>query len=340
MLFPVGHNFRAVYVTPPMRFNWKLPLQLYLATWLTTTFCRIEFGNDTLYTLLVSLCLGVAGTESAPQYWLIFGQKFWNAFLFSTALMFILTCHELGHYIQSRRYGLRSSLPFFLPMPFGPLGTFGAIIAMDDAVPHSRALFDIGITGPLAGLIPTLLFLYYGIQWSQLGPHQPNAFEFGDPLLFQWMVSWMFGPIPPDMILHKHPIAFAAWAGLLRTSLNLVPFGQLDGGHVAYALLGRRSIPFVYCIFVATIIAVIWFQLWHWSLFLILLAVLGITHPPTANDAVPLKPFRHCLGWITLLFVLIGFVPTPLNPEEYDPDQTPVWYCNETIEHPWLFRST
>jgi membrane-associated protease RseP (regulator of RpoE activity) len=314
-------------MTPITRLNWKLPLLLYLATWLTTTFCRIEFGNDTLYSLLLALCLTIAGTETAPQYWIDFAEHLWNALLFSSALMFILTCHELGHYFQSLRYRVRSSLPDFLPLPIGPFGTFGAVIAMDGEVPNSRALFDIGITGPLAGLIPTLVFLYFGIQWSQIGPRQPGGFEFGDPLLVQGIVYWIFGRLPPDMVLYAHPVAFAAWAGLLLTSLNLMPFSQLDGGHVFYAMLGRRSIPVVHCIFAAMIVAIAWFQLWHWSVLLLLIALIGISHPPTANDRVPLNLFRHILGWATLLFVLIGFVPTPLSPEGYDPAQQPVWYC-------------
>ena len=319
-------------MTPPFRLNWKIPLLLYLATWLTTIFCRFGFGDVKLYDLLLSLCLSVAGAESAPQHWHVFGQHLWNALLFATALMFILTCHELGHYLQSLRYRLRSSLPYFLPMPFGPLGTFGAVIAMDDEVPHSRALFDIGISGPLAGLVPTFVFLYYGIQWSHVGPHQPGAIEFGDPLLFQWLTFQIFGHIPPDMMLHKHPVALAAWAGLLLTSLNLMPFSQLDGGHVFYALLGRRSIPVVHCIFAAVIIAIAWFQLWNWSLLLILIALLGISHPPTADDRVPLKLFRHCLGWTTLLFIFVGFVPTPISPDEHEPLNKPIWYCLENTD--------
>lgn len=318
------------------RINWKLPLLLYLATWLTTTFCRFEFDFDhnVLHRFLVSLCLSISGADSAARYWQDFGQRFWEAFQFSAALMFILTCHELGHYIQSRRYRLRSSLPFFIPMPLGILGTLGAVIAMDDEVPHTRALFDIGITGPLAGLIPTLLFLYLGIQWSYIGPHQPGVMEFGDPLLFQWIVFGIFGRLPPDMMLHAHPVAFAAWAGLLLTSLNLIPFSQLDGGHVFYAMLGRKSVPVVYCIFVAVIIAITWFQLWHWSLILILIALMGLAHPPTNNDAVPLKLWRHCLGWATLLFIFIGFTPTPLALDEQLPTKKPVWYCYETIGIP------
>ena len=315
-----------------MRLNWKLPLLLYLATWLTTTFCRrIEYDNNTLYSLLLSLCLSISGADSAPQYWLEFRQYLWDAFQFSAALMFILTCHELGHYIQSRRYRLRSSLPFFLPMPFGPFGTLGAVIAMDDEVPHTKALFDIGITGPLSGLVPTLIFLYYGIQWSYIGPRQPGGIEFGDPLLFQWTTYGLFGYIPPDMMLYHHPFAAAAWAGLLLTSLNLMPFGQLDGGHVFYALLRRRSIPVIRCFFVAALIVVTWFQLWHWSPFLILIVLIGVAHPPTANDAIPLGWFRHCIGWATLMFVLVGFSPIPLSIDEHEPLEKPVWYCLESI---------
>jgi membrane-associated protease RseP (regulator of RpoE activity) len=217
-------------------------------------------------------------------------------------------------------------------MPIGPFGTFGAVIAMDDEVPNTRALFDIGISGPLAGLIPTLIFLYYGIQWSYIGARQPYALEYGDPLLFQWTVFWIFGNIPPDMMLHWHPFAFAAWVGLLLTALNLLPFGQLDGGHVFYALLGRKSIPIVYCIFVAAIIAIFWFQLWIWTVVLILLILIGIEHPPTANDAMRLTIFRRILGWATLLFVFIGLTPMPINPDHYEPNGTPVWYCMEKYE--------
>jgi membrane-associated protease RseP (regulator of RpoE activity) len=217
-------------------------------------------------------------------------------------------------------------------MPFGPLGTLGAVIAMNDEVPNKRALFDIGITGPLAGLVPTLVFLYYGVQWSFIGPRQPGAMEFGDPLLFQWTIYAMFGHVPPDMTVYYHPIAMAAWAGLLLTSFNLIPFSQLDGGHVLYALLGHKARPVIHSLFVAVIIAIAWFQLWHWSLVLVLIALIGVSHPPTADDSVPLTRFRYCLGWATLMFVFIGFVPTPLSLDEDTPREKPVWYCYETTD--------
>ena len=320
-----------------MRLHWKLPLLLFLATCLTTTFLRrIEYDNDVLYQFLLFLCLSISSAESVSQYWIDFTDQLWKCLQFSAALMLILTCHELGHYIQSRRYRLRSSLPFFLPMPFGPFGTLGAVIAMDDEVPNSKALFDIGITGPLAGLIPTLIFLYYGIQWSYIGPRQVGEIELGNPLLFQWIIHWTFGILPPDMMLYLHPFAAAAWSGLLLTSLNLMPFSQLDGGHVFYALLGRKSFPIIYCFFVIILVAVIWYQLWHWSLILLLIALIGVTHPPTANDTVPLGWFRRCLGWATLLFVLIGFSPTPLNFDEHVPLKKPIWYCLESTDLPHI----
>ena len=319
-----------------MRFNWKLPLLLFLATCLTTTFCRFGFDNNALYNVLYNallfLCLGITGAESVSQYWIDFTGYLWQAVQFSAALILILTCHELGHYIQSRRYRVRSSLPFFIPVPFGPFGTLWAVIAMDDEIPHSKALFDIGIAGPLAGLVPTLIFLYYGIQWSYLGPRLPGEIGFGDPLLMLWTIYWFFGQIPPDMMLHHHPLLTAAWAGLFLTSLNLMPFSQLDGGHIIYALLGRKSLPIIYCVFVAAIIAVTWFQLWHFSLFLILIVLIGLAHPPTANDGVPLGWFRHCLGWATLLFVFIGFAPTPLTLDENIPLEKTGWYCFEIME--------
>jgi membrane-associated protease RseP (regulator of RpoE activity) len=138
------------------------------------------------------------------------------------------------------------------------------------------------------------------------------------------------------MTLYCHPVAFAAWAGLFLTSLNLIPFSQLDGGHIFYALLGRKSIPVVHCMFVAVIITVVynWSHLWNWSVLLVLIALMGVSHPPTANDTVPLKPFRHCLGWLTLLFVFVGFVPTPLSLDEREPLNKPIWYCLEKTDCP------
>ncbi|MDR3198637.1 MAG: site-2 protease family protein [Planctomycetaceae bacterium] len=311
------------------RIYWQLPLLLYLVTWLTTTGLRFDLDNDIIYRFCLFLILNLSGSELTAEAWQIFGQKFYQGVLFSVPLMLILTCHELGHFIQMQRYGVRCSLPYFIPMPVGPFGTLGAVIAMDGRIPNRRALFDIGISGPLAGLIPTMFCLYYGIKWSYFVPVSVGGdITFGNPLLFQSMVYWIFGATPPDVVLYLHPVGLAGWVGLFLTSLNLMPFGQLDGGHVFYALLGRRATGISWVVFGAVIILVIGFRLWHWSLILILLAWIGITHPPTADEKIKLTLLRRILGWGILGFIVLGFTPTPININDPPPNTNqPAIYC-------------
>lgn len=308
--------------------NWKLPLLLYVLTWLATSGFRLD-NFSFFYQLFLSILLFPLNSELAREAWGGFFEILLQGLEFSVPLMFILTCHELGHYIQTRRYGVYSSLPYFIPMPFGPFGTLGAVIAMDGRIPNSRALFDIGISGPLAGLVPTLFCLYFGVQWSYLVPtSSAGEMVFGFPLLFQYLTYWFYGPIPPDVSLAIHPVAKAGWVGLFLTSLNLMPFSQLDGGHVFYALVGRRAGFFSWVVFYAIILLVVLFQLWHWVLILFILAAIGVSHPPTANDSVPLTPVRRVLGWATLAFVFIGLTPTPISLNEPEnPDEVPGIYC-------------
>jgi membrane-associated protease RseP (regulator of RpoE activity) len=315
------------------RIYWKLPLLLYAATWLTTTGFRFDLDNGGFIDqFFLSLMINPFDGKLSDELWRDFCQKFYQGLLFSMSLMLILTCHELGHFIQMRRYGVRSSLPYFIPMPIGPFGTLGAVIAMDGRIPNARALFDIGISGPLAGLIPTLFCLYYGIKWSYFIPASLSGeLTFGNPLLFQSMTYWIFGAVPVDVILRLHPVGLAGWVGLFLTSLNLMPFGQLDGGHVFYALLGRRAVNVSWGVFYTVIILVIWFRLWHWSLILILLAWIGITHPPTANETIRLTPFRRILGWGILAFIVLGFTPTPIIINDPPPNTDPPRiYCLHT----------
>lgn len=311
----------------PHRFsiNWKLPLLLYVVTWLTTSGFR--FDSVVPYRFFLALLLIPLNLEQSGEAWNALGATLYQGLAYSVPLMTILTCHELGHFLQTRSYRIRSSLPYFIPMPFGPFGTLGAVIAMDDRIPNTRALFDIGISGPLAGLIPTLIFLYFGIKWSSFGPASiGDGMVFGEPLLFQYVSHRIYGPMPPDVSMYVHPVGMAAWVGLFLTSLNLLPFSQLDGGHIFYALVGPRAARYSLVVFYSVILLVIFFQLWHWVLILILLSYIGVSHPPTANDAMPLTPFRRILGWLTLSFVLIGFTPTPIKINEPAP-KTPGIYC-------------
>jgi membrane-associated protease RseP (regulator of RpoE activity) len=226
----------------------------------------------------------------------------------------------MGHFVQAWRYGVHASFPFFIPMPFSPFGTFGAVIGMSSRITNRRALFDIGITGPLAGLVPTILCCVLGIRWSHAVPaalfeHQLGGWKLGEPLLFQWMTGWLHAPIPAGFDLLLHPMALAGWVGLFVTALNLVPIGQLDGGHVLYALLRRKAHAVATVLLVAAVVIVIWHigDMFGWLLLLFLLVMMGPRHPPTADDYVPLGACRIILGWLTLAFLLIGFTPVPIR---------------------------
>ena len=232
---------------------------------------------------------------------------------FSLALMSTLLAHELGHYLQARRYGVPASLPLFIPMPVSPIGTMGAVILMAPGMGNRRTLFDIAITGPLAGLVPALLFCVLGLQWSEVVVVTDNqmGLMLGEPLLFKLLVYLTFGSLAEGQDVLLHPVAFAGWVGIFITALNLFPIGQLDGGHVLYALLRRRAHTLAKGLLLAAAVAVVLWGYWGWTLMLILLVWMGPVHPPTADDAVSLGTRRSLLGWASLLFVPLGFTPVP-----------------------------
>lgn len=276
-------------------FRWKKPLLFYVLTWFSTTFIGQMYS----------------------------GGGFLNGLWFSVPLMTILTCHEFGHYFQSRRYGVYSTLPFFIPVPFPPFGTFGAFIQMDARIPNRRALFDIGITGPLAGLVPTLVFMFVGIALSSVESISAasGGLTFGEPILFRAVSMLFFDRSVPGTDLIIHPIAMAAWTGLFITSLNLIPIGQLDGGHVFYALLHRRAPAATRLIFALIVAAVVLFEQWQWIVMVLLVMLIGVVHPPTANDSVKIGRFRTVLGIVTLAFIFIGLTPNPI--QESEPIESP-----------------
>lgn len=231
---------------------------------------------------------------------------------FALALMTTLLAHEFGHFLQAVRYGVPASLPLFIPMPYSPIGTMGAVIVMQPGKGDRRAIFDIAITGPLAGLVFALVFSIIGLQLSEVVPRNAaGGGELGEPLLFKALGYLIFGPLDPSQDVLLHPIAFAGWVGIFITALNLIPIGQLDGGHILYALLRKKAHIVAQLLLLGAIAAVFIGKYWGWSLMLVLLMLIGPIHPPTANDNVPLGTTRTVLGWISLLFVIIGFTPTP-----------------------------
>ena len=230
---------------------------------------------------------------------------------FALPLMTTLLAHELGHFVQAVRYGVPASLPLFIPMPGSLIGTMGAVIVMQPGKGDRRAIFDIAITGPLAGLVFALIFSIIGLQLSELVPVNLAGLRFGEPLLFKGLAYLTFGPIAKGLEVGAHPVAFAGWVGIFITALNMIPIGQLDGGHILYTLLLRKAHVVAQLLLMGAIVAVFVGKYWTWSLMIILLMLMGPLHPPTANDDVPLGTTRTVLGWVSLLFVLIGFTPTP-----------------------------
>lgn len=235
---------------------------------------------------------------------------------FSLTLMFILLSHELGHYIASRYYGVDASLPYFIPAPPYPfiIGTFGAFIRMRSPIVHKKALFDIAVAGPIAGFILSCLALLIGIPLSDVTVKPPGAqdLSFGSSPIFYFFVNQLIGSLPQGYYIDLHPIAFAGWLGLFITCLNLIPVGQLDGGHLAYALFGKKHRT----ISVMTIILLIftgflgWPGWWVWG---VLGAFIGLRHPPLADQEIRLNKTRIAIGWLAF-FIFIGtFIPVPFS---------------------------
>jgi len=230
---------------------------------------------------------------------------------FSLALLSILGVHELGHYFVSKKYGIRVTLPYFIPVPFG-LGTFGAFIKMRSPVVDRRALFDVGVAGPLAGLALAVPALILGLLLSEVVPEGKFGIALGSPLLFSLIMWLTLGPIPEGYDVVLHPVAFAGWIGFFVTALNLLPVGQLDGGHISYALLGRRQEKVALATFVALfVMGILYWQGWlTWS-FLVL--VLGLKHPPPLNDLTLLDEGRRRLGVMMVILFFALITPNPFS---------------------------
>lgn len=262
-----------VKVPRPPRRRWTLPILLFVATCVST--------------------------------YLVGGPRY------AVALMTILVCHEAGHFLQAMRHGVRASLPFFIPVPIPPIGTLGAVIGMSSNIPSRRALFDIGITGPLAGLVPTIVFCIVGLQSSFVAPNIPGSQQFGDPLLLKLLFWLKFGALPDGCAVYIPAVGMAGWVGLLITSLNLFPIGQLDGGHILYALLRGKAHRVAALLLVGAVAAVVLLGYYWWFLMLCLLLLMGPKHPPTRRDDDALGTWRIVLGWLTLAFLPLGFAANP-----------------------------
>lgn len=239
--------------------------------------------------------------------------------LYPLALLVILVGHELGHYLTCRRYGVPATLPFFLPgPPF--LGTFGAFIRIKAPVPFKRQIFDVGANGPLTGFLLTVPVLVLGLAFSKVAPlvPSPDAITFGEPLLFRLLSRLLAGPVPEGATLVLHPVGFAGWVGLLVTALNLIPIGQLDGGHVAYAVFGRRAwllsrVMAAFLVVMGVLFHLTWLVLAAVILFFEFRSRLRLRHPPVLDEDAPLGLKRTLLAAALVLIFVLSFIPDPVQ---------------------------
>lgn len=298
--------------------RWLVHGAWLFATFIATTF----FGGWHYVTFVAAFRPPPPGlTASDPAFW--FGGLW-----FSVSVLAILGAHEAGHYLACRRYGVDASLPFFLPAPLPLTGTFGAFIRIRDVIPHKRALFDIGAAGPFAGFVVAVPVLLLGLWLSRLVPmpEDPELFSLGRPLIFRAAQQMLWGALPDGQLLHLHPVARAAWFGLLATALNLFPLAQLDGGHVAYAVFGARArwitLASAAAILALTLVSGSWIA---WAiLVVVVLSVAGLSHPPTADDALPLGRRRTALALAAAVVFALCFTPAPVEPLERPPRPGPI----------------
>ena len=240
---------------------------------------------------------------------------------YSATILAILGAHEMGHYLACRWYRIDATLPYFLPLYLGfgglQIGTLGAVIRIREAFPTRKVLFDVGVAGPIAGFVVLVPALFLGMYMSNvtISPPPESLRLIGKPLLFR-AVRWLvFGPIPDGSIVNLHPMVWAAWFGMLATALNLLPFGQLDGGHITYATLGKISTK-ISLVTVGAAVVMTFFSL-SWLLMtvimLLMLLVVGPHHPPVINEYEPLDTGRRAVAVFALAMLILCVTPFPIE---------------------------
>ena len=278
-------------VTPNRERRW-LPGFLFAATFLTTTFAgAIQQDVNPLKQPLGMI-------QGLP---------------FSITLMGILIVHEMSHYLASRVHKVPSTLPFFIPAP-SIIGTFGAVIRMKGAIWDRRALLDIGASGPIGGFLIALPALTFGLTLSKIVPGGGGeaGLILGDSLLMVLLERLVLGDLPMDADIILHPIAFAGWIGMFVTSLNLLPVGQLDGGHIAKALYPDQFDVIARIVHFSLIIMGIFF--WEgWLIWALLLFFIGVRHPPVLLPHISLDDRRRKIGYYALAIFVLTFVPAPFK---------------------------
>jgi membrane-associated protease RseP (regulator of RpoE activity) len=240
-----------------------------------------------------------------------------HGLIYMAAVIAVLLSHEMGHFLLAWRHKIRASLPFFIPVPILPFGTLGAVIGLEGSRANRRQIFDLALAGPLAGLAIALPVIWLGIARLPAAPPPGSGLCFHNPLIFRLLI----GALRPDYttpgcfyLNQFSPLLMAGWVGVLVTGLNMLPISQLDGGHVAYALFGRRAHWLARGLVVAAIVLIVVLEKYVWVVMLVVVILLGTDHPPTADDHVPLGWSRRVLGWLALGIPIFCFPTLGVTP--------------------------
>jgi membrane-associated protease RseP (regulator of RpoE activity) len=239
--------------------------------------------------------------------------RIYEGFPFSLTLMTILLSHEFSHYFASMKHHTQATLPYFIPAP-SIIGTFGAFIKMKSPIVTRKALIDIGASGPIAGFVVSIIASAVGLSLSKhvAVTETSGALSLGDSILFSFISRLILGVTPDSHDILLHPVAFAGWIGFFVTSLNLIPIGQLDGGHIAYALFGERHRKISTALVAALFLLGMFF--WEgWMMWAALMFVLGLKHPPVIYWEIPLDRRRRLIGALAFIIFIVTFTPLPFK---------------------------
>ncbi len=291
-----------------------LPICLFIATCLSTFWVGVSLWNPNFFEPFYRAISNPTAQEgSLLEIRQMLLANWDTGLIYMLCVMLILLMHEMGHFIATIIYRVPASYPFFLPFPANPIGTLGAVIGMQGALADRKQIFDIGIAGPLAGLVAAVPIAYFGVSQLDLTTQPYGGFGFRLPLLLDWFAKATAVPgyETGDVVWMSqlNPLFVAGWVGMLITGLNMMPIGQLDGGHITYTLFGKKA----HGIAQATIVFAIAYMVYHNNFMLILMVILlllmGPNHPPTRDDKVTIGRFRYGLGLVSLTIPFLCFPP-------------------------------
>ena len=292
---PSDGYFKDYSLASTTQSNIRVNVILFVATLITTTLVGSIMSGANPFTSIAGLVKGLP---------------------FSLTLLTILGIHEFGHYFAARYWNINVTLPYFIPAPFIPIGTFGAVIKMKSSIPNRKALIDVGAMGPVAGFVIAIVASIIGLSMSEVGPQMvaedTGGLILGESLIFKLLSYVVLGNLPDDTVINLHPVAFAGWLGLFVTALNLIPIGQLDGGHILFALsprfhelLRRIRLPLLF-LFGLTF--------WEgWFVWAILLFFIGGPHPYPEYMNVEIGNSRKLLAFTAIAIFIVCIMPTPVK---------------------------